>query len=1183
MVGASGKTLNIQNGYYSGGGGNSSGGSGSITNSTSSVTITSATSGKDTIKNTGSKVVAYGYGGNDSIYNSGYYSTLIGGDGDDTFYNYWADSVSVVGGSGSDSIYNTWGWDDTIDGGADNDTIIIYHGSNNSINGGAGNDIISVNSTYDNVTIKGGTGNDTIYSNGSDYYGVLYQYASGDGNDVIYNYKAADTVSIAGSTSYSRSTVGNDVLIEVANSGTITLKNAKGKIINVKGGTLNSSGSSNSSGKNIDNSAKKVKLTGTSYGDTIKNSYSNATNTGDSVTISAGAGNDYIYNDQSYYVTISGDDGADTIISYGGYTNSINGGKGNDKISVKSDMGSTTVTGGAGNDSIYGDSVNNYGLLYQYANGDGNDIIYGYKEKDSITITGGNSYSTQTSGNNVIVKVGSGSVTLVGAKGKTLNIYPQNSSGGTNTNTTTTTTSSTVTQKDVIQRFMKILDTDNSDGIARLNQAVNYASGGYFTNINAAFEQMVSDCKNSKSADEFLKNYCGIDLSNDDTGAITGKDAGGSTEKTDASIIPESGSLKNFTGNTFTTNGLTVTLQKSYSSLTNVQKYMWQALYTWWLPGAFDLISASYGKNFSFDSNSSATVKNMSVNFYSKNDGCLAYIQVYSVSGKADELSLNINMCYYNGIDTSDPNGSTSASGAGYLDRTLAHELTHAVMSANITYGGAYLSRVISEGMAELTHGIDDERKGDIQKLAGNYSLLQKSLRISTQYNESVSGVNAPDYAAGYMFLRYLAKQGSEHGNYSNDSLLKGSTSGKLATSKNLVTQRGITVKDKLLTADATFNEDMIDLSEYNSTVTKIDATKVKSGIMIVGNKSSDSIKAGVGKDTISGNLGNDTLYGGKGNDVIFGDAGNDIIYGEAGDDTLYGGAGKNTLTGGDGKDIFIYSGGEDFIADYTAGKDKVIFADSLIKSVSSSGSNIVFQTSDGKLTVKNGKGKKITVVDQDAKSTTQIYSPATGATLKGAVLTVDKNFATTSIKVADYYGASKIDASKATKALTLTGNGAANSLKGGSGNDTLSGGTGNDTLTGGKGKDVFIYSGGKDVITDYTAGQDKIKISSGKVTKKTYSGKDVILTIGTVGTLTVKNAKGSKISVTDSSNKTATYSKVAYSDTSALLDDNNFLSDENNLESITEKEFTVQNIETQNYNNLAQDYNKLITYTEDK
>ena len=54
--------------------------------------------------------------------------------------------------------------------------------------------------------------------------------------------------------------------------------------------------------------------------------------------------------------------------------------------------------------------------------------------------------------------------------------------------------------------------------------------------------------------------------------------------------------------------------------------------------------------------------------------------------------------------------------------------------------------------------------------------------------------------------------------------------------------------------------------------------------------------------------------------------------------------------------------------------------------------------------------------------------------------------------------------------------------LVGGDGIDRLTGGVGNDTLIGGVGNDIFqINSGiGRDLITDYTSGEDRIKLLGG-------------------------------------------------------------------------------------------------------
>ena len=69
----------------------------------------------------------------------------------------------------------------------------------------------------------------------------------------------------------------------------------------------------------------------------------------------------------------------------------------------------------------------------------------------------------------------------------------------------------------------------------------------------------------------------------------------------------------------------------------------------------------------------------------------------------------------------------------------------------------------------------------------------------------------------------------------------------------------------------------------------------------------------------------------------------------------------------------------------------------------------------------------------------------------------------------------------------TLTGGGGNDTLIGGSGNDRLIGGIGVDTLTGGGGADTFVFvfgdssaaSGQHDLITDFTAGIDRIDLSA--------------------------------------------------------------------------------------------------------
>ena len=317
------------------------------------------------------------------------------------------------------------------------------------------------------------------------------------------------------------------------------------------------------------------------------------------------------------------------------------------------------------------------------------------------------------------------------------------------------------TQLEVIKKFMASLDETTLAGTAALDEAIKACSS--FKSFKELRNAMISDCKKAKSADDFLKTYCGINLDNDDTGAITGSDAGGSTTKTNESIVPESGKLKNFKKNSFTVNGLTIQLSNfdndgnylgdlNFNDLNDTQKYIWQALYTWWAKGALNLIAESYGDNFSFSEKSSATVKKISFGFYTAENNAAAVTRYVSNNdGKTLSINMRVNMHYYGSlVDGGNPDGKSTITPL-YLDHTLAHEFTHAVMAANIDYN-VQLPMLFTEGIPELTIG-GHNNTNDILALAGDPTLLSKTLM-------SKDGTNP--YGGGFMFLRYLARQAGD-------------------------------------------------------------------------------------------------------------------------------------------------------------------------------------------------------------------------------------------------------------------------------------------------------------------------------------------------------------------------------------------------------------------------------------
>lgn len=312
--------------------------------------------------------------GNNSIQNSGNKITINGGSGNDTIKNSGSD-VKINGNDGDDSVNNNGGNNVTIDGGNGNDTV-FNSGNDVSIFGGEGKDSIRINAPGTKVTVDGGDDDDDINNSGSSAL-----ISGGAGNDSLSNH--GDNSTINGG-------MGNDA---IHNSGTLVL---------IFGGTGN---------------------------DEISN-------TGDNVTIDAGEGNDSIDNIGSN-VSIHSGDGDDTITNRGtNATNiTINSGNGDDSISnLKSNV---TITSSSGDDTIYNDGSNvlidsgtgndsihnraGSNITFNYRNGDGNDTIDGLKEFPTINISGG-FYSSLTSGDDVILKIGDGSITLRNAKGATLTV-----------------------------------------------------------------------------------------------------------------------------------------------------------------------------------------------------------------------------------------------------------------------------------------------------------------------------------------------------------------------------------------------------------------------------------------------------------------------------------------------------------------------------------------------------------------------------------------------------------------------------------------------------------------------------------------------------------------------------------------------------------------------------------------
>lgn len=217
-----------------------------------------------------------------------------------------------------------------------------------------------------------------------------------------------------------------------------------------------------------------------------------------------------------------------------------------------------------------------------------------------------------------------------------------------------------------------------------------------------------------------------------------------------------------------------------------------KALNSDWVKTSLDMIQDAYGINFT---DGRASVNEIDVVLEDQGaNSTLAYVTSSSTGSTTTKLTLTVNMGYYGDMNENDPNGSSPAtiSRKQYLDRTIAHEFTHAVMSANIKDWGD-VPKFLSEGIAELTHGIDDNRRSDLASISTIAAAGFSAARGSSESNS---------YAVGYAFMRYINKNFGgidsvktfvntlvAQGGKATDAATLAATSGRFTTLKDLQDQ----------------------------------------------------------------------------------------------------------------------------------------------------------------------------------------------------------------------------------------------------------------------------------------------------------------------------------------------------------------------------------------------------------
>ena len=366
-----------------------------------------------TVDGGGNTIIAGG--GNDKITAAGWNNAVDGGSGDDVITGCEG-SARILGGDGDDHI-TLRGWHNIVQGGMGNDTIDGGQGDS-SIDGGEGDNRITVHGWTNTVRagdghnfVQGSEGNSQFYlGNGENTIQVwgfnnVMVLGGGDntiegldGNSIIHAGNGNNLVGLTGWNNIV--TMGDGDNVVFANGGGNTqISGGDGhNIVQLKG--WNNDVSFGDGGNTVwagmgmskisTGAGSDIIFVGSSGGSEIH------TGAGDDVIYTGGAWNDLLYGgfgDDNYVVRNSNatiieieGQGVDTVwVDVQGYVapdnveivrligdaSELTGSAGND-ILVANQSISSILTGGAGDDTLYGS-----GLDDRFTGGFGNDVFYG--------------------------------------------------------------------------------------------------------------------------------------------------------------------------------------------------------------------------------------------------------------------------------------------------------------------------------------------------------------------------------------------------------------------------------------------------------------------------------------------------------------------------------------------------------------------------------------------------------------------------------------------------------------------------------------------------------------------------------------------------------------------------------------------------------------------------------------
>ena len=429
-----------------------------------------------------------------------------------------------------------------------------------------------------------------------------------------------------------------------------------------------------------------------------------------------------------------------------------------------------------------------------------------------------------------------------------------------------------------MKRFVAKLGVVNADAKG-IDQAVRSATNGKFWSYKALLNSFLANWKKSVvtnrwSVEKFVTTYCGMNFKNNDTGSITGLDAGGKVVKTKSSVVPNILPVDKWklpASQKTVIEGCTF-IWPNMKNLTNKEKYLLKGLHSSWIQGALRLIKQSFGIGFGTEQSSCNTI---TIKFVKDVPTRSAWTSTNWLGNRVSKITLYINKNVDFDMKSVDGVVKGNWVGDNRTDRNLAHELTHACLASN-TLGSYDLPLALNEGIAELVHGGDDTRKDYITSILSksNIDKFKKTMAVDSHefWQEGL-------YGGSLALLRYMVKQGlADVYRYTNAKKTAMALTSSFSGTYKMASWKG---------------------------VMQVDARENKKVITIKGTASANTIYANKKTSTISALSGNDTIVvsAGTAHKVSAG-AGNDVIKVSAGT--------KSVLSGGDGKDKFTVSGGSE-------------------------------------------------------------------------------------------------------------------------------------------------------------------------------------------------------------------------------------------------------------------------------